>query len=79
LERDIIDHSILRYLAEQEWPVTTEMVARKVKVSWNTAQIHLYKLMSEGLVRGKKVGRQNQWVISKKERLEPSESKQKSN
>mgnify|MGYP001107987873 CR=1 FL=1 len=64
LEREI-DNSILRYLAEQEWPVTTEMVARKVKVSWNTAQIHLYKLMSEGLVKGKRVGRQNQWVISK--------------
>jgi len=58
-----IDRGILRYLAEQDWPVTTEMVAKHLKVSWNTAQIHLYKLMAEGLVKGKRVGRQNQWII----------------
>jgi predicted ArsR family transcriptional regulator len=65
LKKDI-DQKVLRYLAEQDWPVTTEMVARHLKVSWNTAQIHLYKLMAEGLVKGRKVGRQNQWIISKK-------------
>jgi len=36
----------------------------------NTAQIHLYKLMAEGLVKGKKVGRQNQWMITEKGREE---------
>lgn len=61
-----INGKILRYLLEQDWPVTTEMVARKLKISWNTAQIHLYKLMAEGLVKGKKVGRQNQWMITEK-------------
>ena len=60
-----IDERILRYLSEQDWPVTTEMVANTVKLSWNTAQIHLYKLASEGLVKGKRVGRQNQWALSK--------------
>jgi predicted ArsR family transcriptional regulator len=39
------------------------MVARRLKVSWNTAQVHLYKLLAEGKVKGKRVGRQNQWVI----------------
>jgi hypothetical protein len=29
----------------------------------NTAQMHLYKLVAEGSVKGKRVGRQNQWVI----------------
>jgi predicted ArsR family transcriptional regulator len=59
-----IDKKILKYLSEQDWPVTTEMVAENVKISWNTAQIHLYKLSAEGAVKGKRVGRQNQWVLA---------------
>lgn len=51
-----IDKRIQKYLSEQDWPVTTEMVAENVKISWNTAQIHLYKLAAEGLVKGKRVG-----------------------
>jgi predicted ArsR family transcriptional regulator len=39
------------------------MIAKKLNISWNTAQIHLYKLMADKLVRGKKVGRQNQWAL----------------
>jgi len=60
-----IDQEILDYLAAQDWPVTTEMVAEKLGVSWNTAQTHLYKLMAEGRVKGRRIGRQNQWIISK--------------
>lgn len=56
----------LKFLKNQDWPVTTEMVAKEVKIPWNTAQIHLLKLTSEGLVKGKKVGRQNQWIITRK-------------
>jgi predicted ArsR family transcriptional regulator len=61
-----IDERILNHLAEEDWPVTTEMVAKKLQLSWNTAQIHLYALAAQGLVRGKKVGRQNQWAITRK-------------
>lgn len=57
------DQKILDYLKEEDWPVTTEMVAKRLKVSWNTAQVHLYKLLAFGKVRGKRVGRQNQWAI----------------
>jgi len=60
-----IDQGILEYLAKQDWPVTTEMVAKQLAISWNTAQIHLYKLMAGGLVKGKKIGRQNQWIMSR--------------
>jgi predicted ArsR family transcriptional regulator len=58
-----IDDEILKYLAKQDWPVTTEMVAKALKTSWNTAQLHLYKLIAEGRVKGKRVGRQNQWMV----------------
>lgn len=61
-----IDHEILQFLCKQDWPVTTDMVAKEIKISWNTAQIHLYKLTAEGLVKGRRVGRQNQWMITEK-------------
>lgn len=61
---DGFDKRILAYLLEEDWPVTTEMVGKELKISWNTAQLHLYKLKAEGLVRGKRVGRQNQWMLT---------------
>lgn len=61
-----IDEKILKYLADEDWPVTTEMVANEMKISWNTAQLHLYKLLADGLTRYKKVGRQNQWAATEK-------------
>ena len=64
-----IDRGILEYLAGQDWPVTTEMVAKQLGVSWNTAQTHLYKLMAEGSVKGRRVGRQNQWIVSREKGL----------
>ncbi len=61
---DDLDRKILAYPEREDWPVTTEMVAKEIPSSWNTAQLHLYKLKSEGLVKGKGVGRQNQWMLS---------------
>ena len=61
---DEIETNILRYLIREDWPVTTEMVAKEVGVAWNTAQVHLWKLVSQGLVKGKRVGRQNQWMAT---------------
>jgi len=72
-----IDEKILKCLSREDWPVTTEMVAKLVGCAWNTAQVHLYKLVSMGLLRGKKVGRQNQWIITEKGRQELS-SRQRS-
>ena len=60
-----LDDQILEFLSKQDWPVTSEAVARALHVSWNTAQLHLWKLVSEGKVKGKRVGRQNQWVLVK--------------
>ena len=60
--REEIDKKILEFLQKENWPVTTEMVAKALKISWNTAQIHLYKLLAEGSIKGKRVGRQNQWT-----------------
>ncbi len=59
-----IDRRILTFLAEQDWPVTTENVGEACDVTWNTAQVHLLRLLSENLLRSKRVGRQNQWMIT---------------
>lgn len=58
-----LDQKILDYLRQEDWPVTTEMVAQRLRVSCNTAQIHLYKLIADGKVKGKRVGRQDQWAL----------------
>jgi predicted transcriptional regulator len=63
---DGFDRKILAFLLEEDWPVTTEMIAKAVPSSWNTAQLHLYKLKADGLVKGKRVGRQNQWMLTDK-------------
>lgn len=60
-----IDERITAFLSTQDWPVTTEMIAQALSISWNTAQLHLYKLQVEDTVKGKRVGRQNQWVLKK--------------
>jgi len=58
-----VDRKILNYLLKQDWPVTTEMIAKELGVSWNTAQVHLWRLVSESKIKGRRVGRQNQWII----------------
>ena len=42
-----IQKKILEYLKGQEWPSTTEDIAKGVGVSWNTAELHLTKLQMQ--------------------------------
>ncbi|MCK4319014.1 hypothetical protein KAW38_00390 [Candidatus Micrarchaeota archaeon] len=61
-----IPKKIMKFLAKQDWPTTTEDVASAVGVTWNTAQTNLLKLVTEGKIKYKKVGRQNQfWLMVK--------------
>ena len=62
---DQIDKKIIRHMKTLEWPSTTEDIADAIKVSWQTAQIHLFKLNADGKVKYRKVGRQNQWWLKK--------------
>ena len=45
---------ILDYLKKADWPSTTEDIAAELKVSWNTAQVHLLKMVNESLIKYKK-------------------------
>ncbi len=60
-----IDGRIIAFLSTQDWPVTTEMVAKGLRVGWKTAEEHLRRLQTNGTVRGKRIGRQNQWVLKR--------------
>lgn len=60
-----IQDKIVEYLKDQEWPSTTEDIARNIGVSWNTAEIHLVRLQVENKVKFRKVGRQNQWWLNR--------------
>lgn len=65
-----IGEKILKSLKKNEWPETTENIAKAVGVTWQTAQIHLFKLQIEDKVKYRKVGRQNQWWLENKYRKE---------
>ena len=58
-----VNERIIAYLKKQDWPCTTEDIAKGAGISWQTAQIHLFKLAHEDKVKHKKVGRQNQWWL----------------
>ena len=67
---EIISKKILEFLEKQEWSSTTEDIAKGVKITWQTAQIHLFKLQAQGKIKYRKVGRQNQWWLEPKYRKE---------
>ena len=70
MKEDEIQKKILEYLSKQEWPSTTEDIAKGIGISWNTAQLHLVKLQMQGKVKFRKVGRQNQWWLARKYKRE---------
>lgn len=63
MAKEDISKKILEFLKKQDWPVTTEEVAKEVGIAWHTAQVNLLKLVAEGKVKYKKVGRQNQFQV----------------
>ena len=66
MKNEEINEQIIKLLESIDWPITTEQVAKQLNLSWNTAQVHLLKLVAEGKVKYKKVGRQNQFWLNKK-------------
>lgn len=61
MKQEETQRKIMKYLKAQEWPSTTEDVAKGVGISWNTTAIQLVKLQMQNKVKFRKVGRQNQW------------------
>ncbi len=66
---DILTEKILR---SSKQPLSTYEIAKRAKISWSTANIHCYKLKSEGKIDGKLEkaevgsGKKMVWWIGKK-------------
>lgn len=60
---------ILKLLKENKQPLSTYEIAKKIGISWSTANTHCYKLKDEGKVKGewKKadvgLGRKMLWAL----------------
>jgi len=63
-----IKKKIVDFMSKLEWPSTTEDIAKGAGINWNTAQVYLLKLQTEGKVKFRRVGRQNQWWLDSKYR-----------
>lgn len=70
MTKEEVPDKIIEFLRKQDWPVTTEEIAKAVGVSWNTAQVYLWKMVAQGKLKNKKVGRQNQWWLAEKYKKE---------
>ena len=50
---DKVDKLIKEFLKKSSRPVSTYDIAKKLNISWSTANTHCYKLMAYGVVEGK--------------------------
>lgn len=55
---------IIDLLKKSDWSFTTEDIATEVKVSWNTTQVHLLKMVHKRIFKYKKMGRQNNFWLT---------------
>ncbi len=67
-----IDALTEKILKTSRQPLSTYQIAKQAKISWSTANIHCYKLKSEGKIDGKMEkaevgsGKKMVWWIGKK-------------
>ncbi|RLG13605.1 MAG: hypothetical protein DRN71_04495 [Candidatus Nanohalarchaeota archaeon] len=67
-----IDALTQKILKTSNLPLSTYQIAKQAKISWSTANIHCYKLKSEGKIDGKMEkaevgsGKKMVWWIGKK-------------
>jgi len=60
-----IESKILTYLLKRKSFSTTSIIAKRSKVSWNTAEAYLQRFSSRGWVQKKQVGRRIYWKVRK--------------
>lgn len=48
-----IDENILKFLRENAEPLSTYEIAKKINVSWSTANIHLKDMQIRGIVKSR--------------------------
>ena len=48
-----VSEMILKLLKSSKKPLSTYQIAKKLNISWSTANTHCYKLKDEGKIEGK--------------------------
>ena len=68
-----VDQITEQILKKSKRPISTYELAKEANISWSTANIHCYKLKTEGKIRGKLEtanigsGKKMLWWIGKKD------------
>ncbi len=68
-----VDQITQQILKRSKGPISTYELAKQANISWSTANIHCYKLKSEGKIKGKLemanigLGKKMLWWIGKKD------------
>lgn len=68
-----VDQITQQILKKSKLPISTYELAKQANISWSTANIHCYKLKSEGKIKGKieqanvGQGKKMLWWIGKKD------------
>lgn len=63
---DVFDKSLLHYLLKIKGRTTTNRVAKRTGMSWNTADKHLKKLKRMDLVKGEREKKKKFWKANRK-------------
>jgi len=67
---DLLEDIEIRLMDElSKGPLTPDEAARRLKVSWATAQGHLLKMVGEGKIRVTRKGRVNVYYVEGKQKL----------
>ncbi|MCK4327797.1 MAG: hypothetical protein KAW41_05010 [Candidatus Diapherotrites archaeon] len=61
---DVFDKAILHYLLHIPGWATTNNIANRLEVSWNTADAHLKRLVGYGFVIKKATGNKVLWRVN---------------
>ena len=52
-ENNSVDKITEKILKSSKKPISTYELAKKARISWSTANMHCYKLKSQGRIKGK--------------------------
>ena len=63
---DVFDKSLLHYLLKIKGRATTNRIAQRTKMSWNTAEKHLKKMQRADLVKSEREKRKKFWKVNRK-------------
>jgi len=75
IDIDVFDRSLLHYLLKTKGRATTNRLAKRTTMSWNTADKHLKKLKRMDLVKSEKEKKKKFWKIDRRKSIKTKAKK----